>query len=167
MAAYAHRSCGQGWQVSEGERLPGALLCSRPRCPPSWHRDTGVCVVGTKCRGQGLGDSSGPLQRARRPMAPWGPPGARPLSQCSLERGYHAGQCLCQTSVGPEQERGPRCGSPLRVAPRCPGWSLLRLGPTVAPLSTQRAGAGAARAGLTHHMSPSWMVRSLGAPACP
>lgn len=42
-------------------------------------------------------------------------------------------------------------------------WSILKLSPTLAWLFTHRARA----AGPTYHMSPFWIVRSLGAPACP
>ena len=113
-----------------------------------------------------LGHRTGPCLRQCLTPTAQGPPAPSLGASLVLERRHRAGQRLWQDSLGPEQTWGLYCSLASQGGSKRP-WSVplgaeSHHGPAVPTQS--RSGSGA---GLTHHMSPSWMVRSLGAPACP
>lgn len=65
------------------------------------------------------------------------------------------------------QEQGPRCARPSQGGAKGPQLVAVSRASPQPQGSHAEPGQGQLGAGLTHHMSPSWMVRSLGAPACP
>ena len=142
---------------SEGRGLPRGLPCSKVTCPPPQHRAGDASVVGAGSQGRSSSEV-GPYSHSTWPLLP---------SQGFLGPGEEMiwRTKLWQRSLDPEQAQGPCCGQPFRAGTEGPPSATPGVGSHLAPPFTHQPGE--LGAGPTHHMSPSWMVLSLGAPACP
>lgn len=162
---------------SRGRRMAGFRAWEAPWGPPSSrprHKD--VSMMPPKWRGQpgqrlGMVQATSESPQSQGPQETIGGGAPSPAPSLSVRLGvvqaFGPGEGTTQPDgLGREiWAKKPRDLLWLALSGQGPRgfWSILKLSPTLAWLFTHRARAS----GPTYHMSPFWIVRSLGAPACP